>query len=75
MLEYTPVHIAYGRPFHQIADLETDSRAKDVSADTMVLPKEETMEFNVRLDLSQMMMANLILNFMLVLMMLGLIRK
>tara|TARA_B100000900_G_C20466096_1_gene669368 strand:+ start:118 stop:333 length:216 start_codon:yes stop_codon:yes gene_type:complete len=71
MLEYTPVHLAYGRPFHQIADLEPDSRV-DVSADTMILPKEEGMEFNLRLDLSQMLMANLIVNFILMLM---LIRK
>ena len=66
MLDYTPVHLAYARPFLQKAELVEEK--KDVSADRT----DEFVEFNFRIDLSHLMMINLILN---VIMLILLIRK
>jgi len=69
MLEYTPVHIAYARPFMQKAEL-SETKA-DVSADRA----EEVVEFNFRMDLSHLMMVNMLMNIVLILLVLSLLRK
>jgi hypothetical protein len=58
MLEYTPVHLAYSRPFVEKAEVVKD---KDVSADRA----DEVVEFNFRIDLSHLMIINLFFNIVL----------
>lgn len=59
MLEYTPVHLAYSRPFLQKAEVVQEK--VDVSADRA----DEVVEFNFRIDLSHLMIINLLLNILL----------
>jgi hypothetical protein len=59
MLDYTPVHLAYSRPFLQKAEIEKEK--VDVSADRA----DEVVEFNFRIDLSHLMIINLIFNIVL----------
>jgi len=68
MLDYTPVHIAYPR---NIKITPIEEKNIDVRADV----KEEPMELNLRLDLSHLMMINLVLNFVIIITMLLLVRK
>lgn len=67
MLDSTPVHIAYARPFVQRAEIVQD-RSADVSADRT----EDVVEVNFRVDLSHLLLINLLLN---IIMMFLLIRK
>lgn len=55
MLEYTPVHIAYNRPFYQNAEIV---KGADVSADT----SDDVLEVKFRVDLSHLLFLNLFLN-------------
>lgn len=64
MLDATPVHLAYSRPFVQKAEIAEEK--VDVSADRT----DEVVEFNFRIDLSHLMMINLIINFILLILLL-----
>ena len=68
MLEYTPVHIAYSGPFFQHAEL---SEQADVSADKA----DDFVELNLKVDLSHLLLVNLILNFVLLILVITLMRK
>ncbi len=70
MLEYTPVHIAYGRPFQQKAEV-TKNELNDVSADRA----EDVLEVNFRMDLSHLILINLFLNVVMTFLLLRLARK
>ena len=59
MLEYTPVHLAYPRPFIEKAEVV---QKEDVSADVRA---DEVVEFNFRIDLSHLMIINLVFNILL----------
>tara|TARA_B100000963_G_C22549012_1_gene635864 strand:+ start:745 stop:942 length:198 start_codon:yes stop_codon:yes gene_type:complete len=55
MLEYTPVHLAYPSPFIEKAEVV---QKEDVSADRA----DDVVEFNFRIDLSHLMILNLVFN-------------
>ena len=62
MLEYSPVHIVYGKPF--VAPCEVQRENVDVSADTKKV--DENVHLNLRIDLSHLMMMNIFLNSVLI---------
>lgn len=68
MLEYTPVEIAYARPFTQHAEIQENY---DVSADRA----DEVVQVNFKVDMSHVIMMNLFLNLAMVLMMLSMVRR
>ena len=68
MLKYTPVHLAYARPFSQKVDLE---KKADVQADRA----DDVVELNLRVDLSHLLIINLILNLVLLILMINILRK
>ena len=64
MLEYTPVYLAYSKPFLEKAEIVQEK--VDVSADRA----DEVVEFNFRIDLSHLMILNLFFNVLMLIIML-----
>lgn len=63
MLDSTPIHLAYSKPFYQHVRLEEG----DVSADViMQKPTEnrEVMEINYKFEMSHLILVNILLNFL-----------
>lgn len=71
MLEYTPVHLAYSRPFMQTAELAKDIQKVDVSADR----GDEVVELNLRVDISHLLLVNLFLNIIMLILVISITRK
>lgn len=71
MLEYTPVHLAYARPFMQRAELVDEKKQVDVSADR----SDDVVELNLRVDLSHLLLINLFLNVIMLFLMMTIVRK
>lgn len=69
MLEFSPVHVVYNKPYVPLLDMQTQQ--VDVSADKI----EDAVEVNFRIDLSHMMMMNLFLNFILLILLALLLLK
>ena len=72
MLDYTPLHLAYAKPFIQKAEILRDK--VDVSADRNDR-NEEVVEFKFRIDMSYLLIINLILNVFVMFLMVLLLRK
>ena len=71
MLEFTPVHLAYARPFMQRAELVEEVKNVDVSADR----GDDVVELNLRVDLSHLLFINLFINLIMLIMVISIIRK
>ena len=71
MLEYTPVHLAYARPFTQKAELVEETKNVDVSADR----GDDVVELNLKVDLSHLLLLNLFINVIMLIVLISKIRK
>ena len=71
MLEFTPVHLAYARPFMQKAELVEEVKNVDVSADR----GDDVVELNLRVDISHLLFINLFINLIMLIMVISIIRK
>ena len=78
MLDSTPVHLAYSRPFMQVAEMET--KHVDVSADSRGSHNvhsgiADDMQVSFKMDISHLLLLNLFLNTMSMVVLISMVRR
>ena len=78
MLDSTPVHLAYSRPFVQVAEIQ--AKNVDVSADSRDSHHvhsgiTEDMQVSFKMDISHLLLLNLFLNTMSMVVLISMVRR
>ena len=76
MLDATPIHLAFNRPFIQKSELIYDKKT-DVSADTRETQNfvSDDMKLSFKMDLSHLLLLNLFLNTISMLFLISMVRR